>query len=402
MYTSINQSSNMVNPFSDSLLHTPYSVPHIEYPLPQLGNIHEITQPCAIDAGLQIIKRLERWQLQNVARSVLYESPLELFDGEDRWKEKEGYEHRVCKCHRTNIQSNVDLMRSKEGRVHYKGLMICGSVWACPVCASKISERRRLELVEAVNRAKALGLRVYLVTSTAPHHQGDGLKLLLERFTNARRLFRNRKEFKKWAKEIGLKGYLRALETTHGFNSWHNHTHELFFCDGSKVPDARDILLAWQKACIDAGLEMPNEHGLVIDMGDKAAKYAAKWGIEDELTKAHIKKGREGRLTPFDLLREVRDNRCVESTKLFREYVNEFKGRKQLAWSKGLRSLLGCNVELSDEEVAAQIEEGSILLGSLTNQQWKVVLGADKRGELLEVAKREGWHGVLKFIEKIY
>lgn len=379
-----------------SINHDRYEVNH--FPVNNgsgfLGNNYEITQLSPIDNGLRIIKQLERWQLQNVARSLLPEQ-------------------RVCLCFRGRIQANVDLMRSKEGKVHYKGLIICGSIWVCPVCASKISERRRLELVEAVNRAKSPGfdeqpfMRVYLLTLTAPHHHGDDLKTLLDMFTNARRLLRNRKDFKKWAAEIGLQGSVRALETTHGFNSWHNHTHELLFCqdpcDGrARVPDARDILPAWQKACIDAGLNMPNEHGLIIDMGDKAAKYASKWGIEDELTKAHIKKGRDGdRKSPFDLLREVLNNGCVQSAKLFREYAGEFKGRKQLSWSKGLRSLLALDVELTDEEIAAQIEEGSFLLGSLTPEQWKVVLSANKRGELLEVAKTSGLAGVLKFIEKI-
>lgn len=368
---SINQDRHEVNHFS------------VKNGFGSLGKEHEITQLSPIDAALHILKRLERWQLQNVARSLLFDN-------------------RVCKCCRVNIQSNVDLMRAKEGNVHYKGLMICGSIWVCPVCAAKISERRRLELVEGVNRWKEKGGRVYLLTLTAPHHHGDDLKTLLERFTTARRLFRNRKAFARVAEEIGQKGSIRALETTYGANSWHNHTHELLFCiNGARVPDARDLLPAWQKACVDAGLEMPNEHGLVVDMGDKAAKYASKWGIEDELTKAHIKKGREGRLTPFDLLREVLNTGCAESAERFIEFAGQYKGRKQLVWSKGLRSLLGCNVELSDEEVAAKVEEGSILLGSLTNQQWKVVLHADKRGELLNVAKIEGWQGVLKFIEKI-
>jgi hypothetical protein len=53
----------------------------------------------------------------------------------------------------------------------------------------------------------------------------------------------------------------------------------------------------------------------------------------------------------------------------------------------------------SDEEVAAKVEEGAVLLGTLTPKEWGRVVQAEKRGELLEVANRDGWEGVVRFIE---
>jgi hypothetical protein len=32
------------------------------------------------------------------------------------------------------------------------------------------------------------------------------------------------------------------------------------------------------------------------------SQYLCKWGVEHEMTKGHTKKGKEGGLTPFDLL----------------------------------------------------------------------------------------------------
>ena len=32
-------------------------------------------------------------------------------------------------------------------------------------------------------------------------------------------------------------------------------------------------------------------------------QYVSKWGLEEEVTKGHLKKGLNGSLTPFDLLR---------------------------------------------------------------------------------------------------
>ena len=65
------------------------------------------------------------------------------------------------------------------GKAFYHGLMACGSVWTCPVCAAKIAERRRLELKQAIEAAKVKGFGVYFVTLTIPHGVGDDLHQLL-------------------------------------------------------------------------------------------------------------------------------------------------------------------------------------------------------------------------------
>jgi len=45
----------------------------------------------------------------------------------------------------------------EHNKAFYTGLMACGSVWHCPVCSSKVSERRRVELQGALLGAAALG-----------------------------------------------------------------------------------------------------------------------------------------------------------------------------------------------------------------------------------------------------
>ena len=49
---------------------------------------------------------------------------------------------------------------------HYKGLKICGSVWACPLCASKVQERRRQEVAQAIGWATELGKGCAMVSYT--------------------------------------------------------------------------------------------------------------------------------------------------------------------------------------------------------------------------------------------
>lgn len=311
---------------------------------------------------------------------------------------------RIAMCYRRIIpgQKFVKVYKTTN-YAHYGGLVTCGSVWQCPVCSARICERKRVELVKATERWKASGGLVLLGTQTAPHRMGQPLKQCLSMFTRSRFLLRHRKPWKRIAAGIGLAGTVRALEVTYGENGWHVHAHELMFLRPGEV-DPRGLqemlLEEWKKACVDSGLPMPNHHGLQIDDGSKAAKYASKWGMEDELTKAHVKTGKGNHWTPWDFLRLV-DQGDMQGVPLFTEYAKAFKGRRQLVWSEGLRDLLGLGKELTDEEIAAQVDEGSILLGMLTRENWDLVLRADKRGELLEAAAAEGWGGVLKFISDL-
>jgi len=309
---------------------------------------------------------------------------------------------RVCVCCRRIIpmQNFVKVLKSGD-RAHYGGLVTCASVWICPVCAAKISERKRADLVKGIAFWKDQGGEVLMLTQTVPHYLHEPLQVVLSGFMPARRLLRHRKPWKRISKRIGLAGTVRALEVTYGENGWHVHAHELLFRRPGLPVDIEDLQSAllgeWQQACLDAGRPEPNEHGIKVDDGSKAAKYASKWGMEDEVTKAHLKKGKEGHWSPWDFLRQV-DQGNMTGVSLFAEYARAFKGRHQLEWSNGLRQLLGLGAEASDEEIAAQQEEGAILLGLLTRENWRVVLHANKRGELLEVAAASGWDGVLNFI----
>jgi hypothetical protein len=129
------------------------------------------------------------------------------------------------------------------------------------------------------------------------------------------------------------------------------------------------------------------------------------WGIAQEISKGHIKNGREGGRTPFALLNDYATEGDKRAGALFVEFVRQFHDRRQLSWSKGLRKkLLDQDREVTDQELAEQIQEEATLLGTLTLEQWRRVLAArrkDTRGLLLEVAASGGWSAVLTFLEAL-
>ena len=131
-------------------------------------------------------------------------------------------------------------------------------------------------------------------------------------------------------------------------------------------------------------------HGCKVDDGARAAAYASKWGLENELTKSHTKTGKNGSKTPWDLLRDIlsKSENWKRSAVLFKTYADAFKGRRQLYWSNGLRAMLALNSESTDEELASSVEDNAALLASLTIQQWRAVLFVKGESDLLDIAEQ--------------
>lgn len=340
--------------------------------------------------------RQARYDLQDVARGILPKS-------------------RTAKCQRIRTKNmDVQVFKSLEhGSAHYGGLQTCGSVWTCPVCAAKIANVRRAELQSAMAMHKAAGYFVDLLTLTAPHQKTHALHDLIEWQAKALHSFWSDRQTKAVFKEMGMVGLVRALEVTHGRkdtnNGWHPHYHVLLF-HGVDVPalleideetreDWKDRLYeVWQRVCVKAGLGRPSyKHGIKLDPGQEASDYVSKWGLEDEMTRGHIKKSAKGE-TPFDFLRAyLSDPKDAQAAGLFIEFANVFKGKRQLFWSKGLKARFAVE-DLSDEEAADLQEQPAELMGAISREQWGDVLATKQRGNVLKIAAGSGWHEVTRFL----
>lgn len=332
-------------------------------------------------SGFTAVSRYEKYALQSAARSVF---PSE----------------RVGNCLRvpTSCES-VDIHKKiSTGNFHYQNLQTCGSVWLCPCCAAKISEKRKSEVQQAINCHEANGGQVLLLTLTLPHRLNQSLKVVLNTLLKAHRLFEKGRPYNEGFKvQTGLIGRIRGLEVTYGANGWHPHLHLLLFVD--RVADLKQaehqLLTIWKKVVMKQGFDEPNHHGLTLENGEKAARYVGKWGLEHELTKGHIKRSREG-FTPFDLLRVMVETYAgngknvdvFDAVNLFREYGKTFKGKRQLVWSNGLRKMLHLGTEKTDEEIADQVDEETSFFAKIPLNVWRVILAKEKRGEVLAVCER--------------
>jgi hypothetical protein len=326
---------------------------------------------------------------------------------------------RVGKCLKTRIAKTVKVMKSKEhGKCHYGDLMICGSVWDCPVCAGKISERRRVELTRAVEQHKSFGGSVYLITFTYSHKKQDNLQELLEKQAKAMQWFYRHRTYKEIAKRYQKQGRVRALEVNHGENGWHPHIHELWFLD-LHLHDFQTLKLEifnlWLKACQRFDLGLPSwDHGVDVRGGGDAAAYVAKfgfeekkpsaWGIEHEITKASSKKARTGSRSAFQLLDDYIEG-DKQAGALFSEYSKAFHRKKQLTWSRGLKAVFDLDT-MTDEELATLQDDEAKLLSTIEDYQWSAVIGTstpkqDNRVIILTLAETGGLDAMNIFIKDL-
>lgn len=352
--------------------------------------IHGKLQAMPETQGLEkIARRVERFALQEIARSIL----REMIERNGKMT----YVHQVRNCLRARItkQKGVTLFYNVEReQANFGNLQRCYSVWNCPICSMTITEGRRTELKQGLANWIDTGGHAYLSTFTNSHHRGDNLDQLLIGQKKAFVKFWEKRVVKEMLKRLGYKGRIVATEVTWGEqNGWHPHYHMILFFDHEINEQGLQTFLAlqWQDACIKAGLKAPDLiHGVDVRNGTYAAEYVSKWGLEEELTKGHLKKGLNGSLTPFDLLRGCSTNNHYKT--LFKQFADVFKGKQQLVWSKGLKELLGIK-KVTDEELVDDTDETSVEVRDLAIQIWEIILKYEKRAYVLELVENDYRYG---------
>ncbi|MGN6700117.1 MAG: protein rep, partial [Thermomicrobiales bacterium] len=181
------------------------------------------------------LSRLEKWELQSYSRQLLPKERI-----------------RFCCLSRIPGRKGVEVYHSPAHQsAHYGGLITCGSVWLCPVCAARIAERRRELLARAVESCRRDRGQVWLVSYTFRHRRADRLGAVLEGFLAAQRWMSGSRAYKRALTRYGVVGTVKALEVTWGrANGWHPHAHALLVGPAEVEPAAveEELYRAWMPA----------------------------------------------------------------------------------------------------------------------------------------------------------
>ena len=325
-----------------------------------------------IQQGFQRIK--DRFKLLHSARKIL-----------------KGERTASCFYSRIDKTDGVGVLLNKHrNKANYSNVMRCANAWGCPVCSAIISEHRKTEVKQAMDWWQGQGGSVLLLTLTVPHYSHTDIKQLKLDLKKAYSKFfkgvRASKDlFQKWQ----IEHYISCFEITHGENGFHPHYHILLFVPysvgiGSHIGMEEDIYTVWSDCCQKSGLDAPSrKHGVNLRNGDYANNYVAKWGLEHEMTKGHVKKGKKDGRTPFDILRSFDETGDEKEANLFLLYYFAFKGQRQLNWSRGLKKLCSKGQEKTDQEIVDDTDNVAEMLFKLDIELWNAVRSQGKQGELL-------------------
>ena len=298
-------------------------------------------------------------------------------------------EERLSLCLKRSVPAKrVTIVYSKKtGRSHYKNVMMCGSIWGCPICSGYITENRRRELADSIDNWQG---SVFMGAFTVQHHAGDELKdVKAVLFASMRSIMGGR--FWQGIKErYGIVGAVQANEVTWSpDNGWHPHRHVLFFSERVlSEPDIKafegEVQGRFSGSVTRQGGYSSEHWGVRVTTGSKkeTAEYCFKWGLDYEML-SQAKQAGNGHLTPFELADMFGSTGNLKYKFLFREYYYAFKGSKRVSYSKGLKQRLGIK-ERKDNELLKQ-ENDYQVKAELTPLAFKAVCLQHKRGEVLEI-----------------
>ena len=375
-----------------------------------LGNTAKSSTPPTEPVNSRL-KRAQRYEGLAQARRLLY-GYMQRVDP----KRNAGDVYRTHDCRHVRIERSVKVNINGQTNVsHYGGLATCGSVWACPVCAAVIQQRRRSELSQLISWAYANGYSPCMVTFTFPHTSFDTLARLRECMRDAFHRLRRGGPWDRLRDYSGYDGLVRSTEVTYGPNGWHPHTHEIWLVrpmsefDQAEFVDRLKVL--WKRACIASGLLDANDlvkgwhfglHAVDVRFSVKDSDYLAKqdssraWGADHELASSSSKAGRASGVHPHEFL--IR--RAKGDGARYLEYIHAMKGASQIYWSPGLKKRVGV-ADVQDVDIAEEDPTDpnrTWLLGQLNATQWDLVRKHRARAELLDVAESCDWSKVELFL----
>ena len=298
-----------------------------------------------------------------------------------------GFAVRRCQHRIAYGREGVDVFSDTTGRAWLEGAVPCQSVWTCPSCAARIADARAEDVQGYIDAALSKGHGVALVTLTFAHQKTDLLSATAAAFSKALKVFKSGRAAAALREKWGILGEIRAVEVTHGANGWHPHSHAILFTD--KVLRAADLEILrgemfdlWAAACKKTGLGAPTAaRGVDIAGAKHAGGYVAKWGFATELTRGHLKKAQGAGRTPWQILADYAAG-CARSGRLFREFAQQFKGKRQLFYSHGLKKAIGKPVKKPKQKRL----DFKIRLTTVSALDWDLIVAGRLFRQLLHAA----------------
>lgn len=328
-------------------------------------------------------RRRERWEMREFLHKHSSLTPVRL-------------------CGRAPIRSEIELRLSAEGHAGFAGFKRCGSVWACPVCAAVVAAKRQQELEAMAKAAQKQGFYISMLTLTLQHSKGNSIQEVWKGISTGWASVISGRQWQDAKEQLGIAGYVKAVEVTFGDNGPHVHLHVIFFTQKNPLTSTlrfqrrqgraktpypviekkpEDFLAdRWEKGLAKTGFKMIRKFynpktkkiekpGLKWDVAPpgkgcvEMARYAAKIqavAISKEATMGQMKEGHGDHRAPFQILASAMQGN-EKDLRLWRAWEKCSRGHRQMSWSKGLREMFSLEPEKTDEEIVNEDMGGEIV-----------------------------------------
>lgn len=271
--------------------------------------------------------------------------------------------HRVrsCACFTVGEHNQAQVIATTSGP-RFRGLNRCGAHHVCPRCARAYRAEKAAEIAWLMGENGKRGRKAYFFTGTVPHHEGDPPGPMLEALSKAwNGTFSGRGRAQ--LQDLGLAGYVRAVDYTVGGHGHHLHLHAILWFDRELTPEELAIQNVglygrWSRA-VERVLGRPCDRKAFylepVSQDMACADYVAKvCGIPYELTSAMTKEGKGrtiwGVLRDLTLARMAGEPLNERDVRIWREYARAIKGKRGIDLSRTMIALLKERPESDGEE----------------------------------------------------
>ena len=297
-----------------------------------------------------------------------------------------------CKCGFDERRA-VSIMQ-KDKNLYLSGVETCGSVWNCPVCSLKISQRRAQQVSDILTWSQTrVDCAHGFLTLTTRHNKAEKCKDVKTRVLTAWRKVTQSRKYKEFGAES-----IRALEVKFStLNGWHPHLHIALIAEQHNQTELKNFVYSFviptYLRLIGCETLAANQKYKEIYGGTGVSDYITKWDMSQELTQAHAKENLNNSYSPFGILHELSrqlvDWRDTDTTVLhielehaFIEYSKAFKGSKQLTISRKLKLKFKEFDLLTDEEICKE-EQASETKITITRELFKEIANIRAQADIL-------------------
>jgi len=350
----------------------------------------------AADISAANRNRVRKFRALDYARQLLQRYDVRNTKGKIPHRTRFCFARRARKANRVVIKLNNNDINSEAS---IGNVQTCGSVWSCPVCASRIAVKKGYFVKNTIAWAKHNKLIPVMVSVTARHHAGMPLEDLKARFIATWRDFTNRRAWKAFKLNFGVEHWIANREVTHGENGWHYHMHFLVFLDrkrlalmGSEALEEK-LTTNWLHCLKRHDLNGLPDYALKVSAhGDVGSSYLTKMGLTVSETDDNLKyeltgsMNKRGSRTVWDILRHAYYG-DANSERLYVEYVIAMQGDNFITTSHGLTDCVENFLDEFPEEPTETKEMHDWL--TMSDDIWRIVADAYAMHRVIDCAARD-------------